>query len=208
GSGFAVKPLPTMQPVGGVSLHERGELQAMAAGNRLDRCGGLAGLFGDLQFETNLISIHVTLGVGSGVQLLGVTSRMGLRRPPPPDPTRHPTGSPHLLLLRLLPRLLPLQVQGAALLTTPLVHNEADPAWTPSRCRASRIQKPANATANRSPLRSTRGWEIATGCWRSVAAPASMLLSSPSAGHGCAGSPATIRIICRASRPGARRRRC
>ncbi|MET4598592.1 hypothetical protein, partial [Stenotrophomonas sp. 2694] len=37
-------------------------------------------LFGDLQFETNLISIHVTLGVGSGVQLLGVTSPWGLVR--------------------------------------------------------------------------------------------------------------------------------
>ncbi|WP_206140283.1 hypothetical protein, partial [Stenotrophomonas sp. TEPEL] len=35
-------------------------------------------LFGDLQFETNLISIHVTLGVGSGVQLQGVTSPWGL----------------------------------------------------------------------------------------------------------------------------------
>ncbi|WP_354276097.1 hypothetical protein, partial [Stenotrophomonas sp. 2694] len=33
-----------------------------------------------LQFETNLISIHVTLGVGSGVQLLGVTSPWGLGR--------------------------------------------------------------------------------------------------------------------------------
>jgi hypothetical protein len=33
--------------------------------------------------------------------------------------------------LQLL-RLRPLRVQGAALLSNPLVHNEADPAWTPS----------------------------------------------------------------------------
>ncbi|CAM0122149.1 hypothetical protein SMJ63A_20204 [Stenotrophomonas geniculata] len=36
-----------------------------------------------------------------------------LQRPPQPDPPRHPTDSPLLLLLRLLP--LPLRVQGAAL---------------------------------------------------------------------------------------------
>ncbi|RRU70986.1 hypothetical protein EGJ24_20600 [Stenotrophomonas maltophilia] len=49
-----------------------------------------------------------------------------LQRPPQPDPPRHPTDSPLLLLPRLLLLLLlrllllPLRVQGAALQTTPL----------------------------------------------------------------------------------------
>ncbi|MBA0274378.1 hypothetical protein D7U77_17330, partial [Stenotrophomonas maltophilia] len=62
-------------------------------------------------FETRVVSVHVSLGVGSDVQLPGVTSRTGLRRLPPPDPPRHPQVSQLLLLLRLRP----LQVQGAAL---------------------------------------------------------------------------------------------
>ncbi|MPS46427.1 hypothetical protein B9Y76_09195 [Stenotrophomonas maltophilia] len=41
----------------------------------------------------------------------------GLRRPPQPDPPRHPTDSRLLLLLRLRHR----QVQGAALPNTPLM---------------------------------------------------------------------------------------
>ena len=42
----------------------------------------------------------------------------GSRRPPQPDPPRHPTGNPLLTLLWLLLR--PLRVQGAALLPNPL----------------------------------------------------------------------------------------
>ncbi|TIE19799.1 hypothetical protein DI041_06780 [Stenotrophomonas maltophilia] len=51
-----------------------------------------------------------------------------LQRPPQPDPPRQPTECQLLTLLRLRLRLL----QGAALLSNPLVHNGADPAWTPS----------------------------------------------------------------------------
>ncbi|WP_206753334.1 hypothetical protein, partial [Stenotrophomonas maltophilia] len=57
---------------------------------------GLAGLFGDLQFETRVVSVHVSLGVGSDVQLPGVTSPWGLGRgihaaDTPPEPTRPAT---------------------------------------------------------------------------------------------------------------------
>src|SRR3989475_13060876 len=69
GPGLAVKPAPTVQPIGRHPASDRGELQAVATSNGFDRCGGLAGLFGDLQFETRVVSVHVSLGVGSGVQL-------------------------------------------------------------------------------------------------------------------------------------------
>ncbi|MBA0297070.1 hypothetical protein D7Y24_01335 [Stenotrophomonas maltophilia] len=46
-------------------------------------------------------------------QRLGRTAERGLRRPPQPDPPRHPSVNP--LLLRLLLSLWPLRVQGAAL---------------------------------------------------------------------------------------------
>jgi len=44
-----------------------------------------------------------------------------LQRPPQPDPPRHPTGNQ--LLLLLLPLLLPLRVQGAALPIPPIEHS-------------------------------------------------------------------------------------
>ncbi|PSD15022.1 hypothetical protein C7E19_10990 [Stenotrophomonas maltophilia] len=50
-------------------------------------------------------------------QRLGRAPEGDLQRPPQPDPPRHPTDSPLLLLLRPLP--LPLRVQGAALPTNP-----------------------------------------------------------------------------------------
>ncbi|MBA0449862.1 hypothetical protein D7Y61_21400 [Stenotrophomonas maltophilia] len=54
-------------------------------------------------------------------QRLGRTAERGLRRLPQPDPPRLPTGSQLLMLLRLLPWTWPLQVQGAALPTNPLL---------------------------------------------------------------------------------------
>ncbi|QBL39055.1 hypothetical protein MG068_00410 [Stenotrophomonas sp. ASS1] len=55
-------------------------------------------------------------------QRLGRTPEGDSRRPPQPDPPRHPTGSPLLLLLWLLPLLRLRRVQGA----------EALPSNTPS----------------------------------------------------------------------------
>ncbi|OWQ77350.1 hypothetical protein CEE63_04350 [Stenotrophomonas maltophilia] len=53
-----------------------------------------------------------------------------LRRPPQPGPPRQPTECQLLTLLWLWLRLL--RVQGCKPCRHPLVHNGADPAWTPS----------------------------------------------------------------------------
>jgi len=50
-------------------------------------------------------------------QRLGRTAERGLRRPPQPDPPRHPTGNP--LLLRLLLLLLLRLAAGAGLQALP-----------------------------------------------------------------------------------------
>ncbi|PAM69337.1 hypothetical protein CEK00_16475 [Stenotrophomonas maltophilia] len=54
--------------------------------------------------------------------------RTGLRRPPQPDQPCHPTECQLLTLLWLWLR----RVQGCKPCRHPLVHNRADPAWTPS----------------------------------------------------------------------------
>ncbi|MBA0460958.1 hypothetical protein D7Y60_10310 [Stenotrophomonas maltophilia] len=61
-------------------------------------------------------------------QVSGVTSWTGLRRPPQPDPPRHPTECP--LLPLTLPLLRPLQVQGGSPANQNTPHRSECPLWS------------------------------------------------------------------------------